>query len=121
MDESGNITAASIPLEGAAKPIVFTKGVKGKQLSKDSLQKYVGDYTLNGTIVKVYIKGENVLYVFVPGQPEYELVAGDKGKFTLKALPGYSVLFSGNAKGEISELTFLQPNGSFKATRVVQL
>jgi hypothetical protein len=121
MDESGNITAASMPLEGVAKPIVFTKSVKGKPLSKDSLQKYVGDYTLNSTIVKVYIKGENVLYVFVPGQPEYELIAGDKDKFTLKALSGYSVQFSGNAKEEITELTFIQPDGTFKATRVVRL
>ncbi len=121
MDEAGNITSASMPLEGPAKPIVFTKGIKTKPVSKDSLQKYVGDYTLNGAIVKVYIKGENTLYVFVPGQPEYELAAIEKDKFNLKVLTGYSVQFSGNAKGEIAELTFIQPNGSFKATRVVKL
>ena len=119
MDESGNIAAASIPLAGAAKPIVFTKEVKGRLLSKDSLQKYVGDYTLNGTIVKVYIKGENTLYVFVPGQPEYELIAGDKDQFILKVLSDYKVQFNGNAKGEIVEFMFIQPNGTFKATRVV--
>ncbi len=120
MDEGGNIVSASMPLEGPAKPIVFIKTPKVKPLPKDSLQKYVGDYTLGGTIVKVYIKGENTMYVFVPGQPEYELMATDKDKFTLKALSGYSVQFSGNAKGEISELMFIQPNGSFKATRVLK-
>lgn len=121
MDESGNIASASLPLEGPVKPIVFTKGVKAKPMSKDSLQKYVGDYTLSGNIVKVYIKGENTLYVFVPGQPEYELVPADKDKFNLKVIAGYSVQFSGNAKGEIADLTFVQPNGSFKATKVMKL
>ena len=121
MDEGGDIGSASMPLEGPEKPIVFTKGAKAKPMSKDSLQKYTGDYLLSGNTVKVYIKGENTLYVFVPGQPEYELIATEKDKFTLKVLPAYHVQFSGNAKGEIAELTFIQPNGSFKATKVVKL
>jgi len=121
MDESGNIVSSALPLEGPEKPIVFTKGAKEKLLSKDSLQKYVGEYSFNGTVTRIYIKGENTLYLFVPGQPEYELVATDKDKFTIKVLSGYSVHFTGNAKGEISELMFTQPNGSFKATRVVKL
>ncbi len=121
MDEGGNISAASMPLEGPAKPIVFRKGVVEKALPKDSLQKYIGDYSLAGTTVKVYIKGENTLYVFVPGQPEYELAAAEKDKFVLKALTGYSVQFMGNEKGAITELMFIQPNGNFKATKVVKL
>ena len=121
MDEGGNIVSASMPLEGTVKPIEFAKSVKAKAVSKDSLQKYTGDYALAGLVVKVYIKGENTLYVFVPGQPEYELVATDKDKFVLKSLKGYSVQFTGNAKGEISEMTFIQPNGSFKATRILKL
>ena len=121
MDESGNIVSASMPLEGPVKPIVFTRGAKAKIVSKDSLQKYTGDYTLSSTVVKVYIKGDNTLYVFVPGQPEYELVPADKDKFTLKILPAYSVQFTSNSKGEISELMFVQPNGNFKATKVAKL
>jgi hypothetical protein len=120
MDENGNIVSSSMPLEGPAKPIVFTKGVKPKAITKDSLQKYVGDYSLEGTTVNIYIKGENTLYLFVPGQPEYELVPTEKDKFILKVLPTYSVLFSGNAKGEISEVTFMQPNGNFKATKIIK-
>ncbi len=120
MDEKGDISTASMPLEGS-KPIVFTKTEKTKPMSKDSLQKYVGEYALGGTVVKVYIKGENTLYVFVPNQPEYELMPTGKNKFKLVALSGFSVEFKGNDKGEISELVFIQPNGSFKATRVVKL
>ena len=50
MDEAGNIASASMPLEGPVKPIVFTRGEKTKAIAKDSLQKYVGDYNLGGTI-----------------------------------------------------------------------
>ena len=121
MDEAGNIVSASLPLEGSVKPIVFTKGIKATPISKDSLQRYIGDYSLGGTVVKVYVKEENTLYVFVPGQPEYELVATDKDKFLIKGLSGYSLIFSGNAKGEIADVTFVQPNGSFKAAKVVKL
>ncbi len=121
MDESGNITSATIPLEGPVKPIVFTKGAKAKVVSKDSLQKYTGDYMLSGTTVKVYIKGENTLYVFVPGQPEYELVPTDKDKFNLKIISGYSVQFTSNTKGEVTEMMFIQPNGTFKAAKVIKL
>jgi CubicO group peptidase (beta-lactamase class C family) len=121
MDESGDIVSASLPLEDVVKPILFLKTARPKPMSKDSLQKYTGDYTLGGTVVKIFIKGENTLYAFVPGQPEYELVATDKDKFVIKVLSGYSLQFSGNAKGEISDVTFIQPNGSFKAARVVKL
>lgn len=120
MDESGNITGASLPLEGPVSPIQFSKSAKGKPLSKDSLQKYVGDYNLGGTTIKVYVKEENKLYVFVPGQPEYELANTGKDLFALKALTGFSVQFRGNTKGEIAEVDFIQPNGTFKATRVLK-
>ena len=83
-------------------------------------QQYVGDYSLNGRVVNGYIKGENTLYVFVAGQPEYELIPNDKDKFSLKVLPAYSVQFARNTKGEIMDLTFMQPNGNFKATKVVK-
>lgn len=116
-DENGDIVSASIPLEGT-KPIIFTKSAKMGPLTRDSLVKYTGDYSLNGVIVKVYIKGDNTLYVYVPNQPEYELVPNGRDKFNLKVLKGYSVEFSGNAKGEVSGISFVQPNGVFKATKV---
>ena len=53
----------------------------------------------------------------VPGQPEYELVPVDKDKFGLKILSGYYIQFSVDDKNKVTGLTFIQPNGSFKATR----
>ncbi|MEO5999118.1 MAG: serine hydrolase [Chitinophagaceae bacterium] len=121
MDESGNIASASLPLAGPVKPIVFTRGARAKTLSKDSLERYVGDYTLGGAIAKIYIKGQNTMFLFVPGQPEYELIATGKDMFTIKILSGYSLQFTSNAKGEITEVLFVQPNGTFKAIKVIKL
>ena len=67
--------------------------------------------------VKVYIKNETVLYVFVPGQPEYETVPIGNHEFSLKVLSGYSVKFDVSDNGTVTGLSFIQPNGIFKAKR----
>ncbi len=116
IDEKGDISSASLPLEGT-KPVVFNRAEKAMPITKDSLQKYVGEYSLGGAVIKVYIKGENTLYVFVPNQPEYELASTGPHKFKLIALTGYNVEFKSDDKGAISELVFLQPNGNFSAKK----
>ncbi len=45
------------------------------------------------TKLKVYVKNENMLYLFVPGQPEYELIPTEKNRFSLKVLDGYKIEF----------------------------
>ena len=65
----------------------------------------------------MYIKDEKTLYVLVPGQPDYELVPVDKNKFAIKVAAGFYVQFEVNDKEETQSLTFVQPNGNFKATK----
>jgi hypothetical protein len=96
----------------------FSRRPKPQELTKNELKKYEGDFELTPTaIAKFYIKGEKTLYAFIEGQPEYELIATDKNKFVLKILPAYSVQFEENEKGEIVSASFIQPNGTFKATK----
>jgi len=117
-DVSGDITKLTVPFEGGVKDIEFVKETKAIAVKKSELEKYVGEYELQpGAIAKFYIKGENTLYAFIEGQPEFELVATDKNKFELKVMKGYSVQFEENAKGEIVAASFVQPNGTFKAKR----
>ena len=114
----GEIESLSLPLQPGVKDIVFTKKVETIDVSKADLEKYVGEYELPGpTLVKVYIKGENTLIAFVTGQTDYELVPVKPDLFNLKIASGYSVRFEKNEVGEIIALSFLQPNGTFKATR----
>lgn len=116
-DEQGNISTVSIPVESPVKPIIFTRTEKSLALNADDLKKYEGEYTLGPVTSKVYRKGGVELFLFVQGQPEYTLVPTGKDKFSLKGIPGFSVRFTVNDQGEATEAVFLQPNGTFKATR----
>ena len=105
-------------MKGEVKDIVLKKKVETIDVSKDDLEKYVGDYELPGpTVVKVYIKDDKTLMVLVPGQPDYEMLPVKKDVFNFKVISGYSVRFEKNDKDEITALYFIQPNGTFKATR----
>ncbi|HVE61955.1 MAG TPA: hypothetical protein VNA26_09055, partial [Chitinophagaceae bacterium] len=117
LSKSGDVESLAMDLEASLKPLIFRKQLIGKEVKKEDLQKYIGDYDLSGAIVKVYIKNEATLCVMVPGQPEYELLATDKDKFALKVLSGYSVEFALNDKNQVTDLTFIQPNGNFKAVK----
>jgi CubicO group peptidase (beta-lactamase class C family) len=117
-DDKGNISKLTIPFETGTKDIEFEKETKAVDIDKADLEKYAGEYELApGVFAKFYLKGEKTLYAFIEGQPEYELIPTGKHKFDLKILKGYSVKFEENEKGEITTASFIQPNGTFKATR----
>lgn len=116
LDLTGEINGLATQLEAGLKPIVFTKKAIGKAVTSAELQKYTGDYELGGVTAKIYIKN-NVLFILVPGQPEYETVALGNDKFSFKVLSGYYVQFGPSGNEKITELTFIQPNGSFKAKK----
>lgn len=118
IDEKGNIGKLSMPLEQGVKDIEFEKKIKTLALDKSVLDKYIGNYELApGAIAKMYIKSDSTLYAFIEGQPEYELVATEKHLFDLKALKGFSVKFEEDAAGNIISVSFIQPNGVFKAVK----
>lgn len=112
---SGYIESASVNLELSVKPIVFSRSAK--EISKDSLGSYIGEYEISGITIKIYTKGSKDLYMLVPGQPEYTMVPFDKDKFSIKNLNGYTVEFLRNDKNEINGINLVQPNGTYKATK----
>lgn len=114
---SGDVESVAINFEPGLKPLVFSKTLKAKEITKEELQQYEGEYDLSGTSLKIYLKGEKTIYLLVPGQPEYELVPVDKDKFSIKILKGFTVQFNRDDKKEISELLSIQPNGTFKAIK----
>jgi hypothetical protein len=57
------------------------------------------------------------LFLFVEGQPEYELQPSGINKFSTKKLEGYSFEFTEAENGNINGVLFIQPNGTFKATK----
>ncbi|MGV3528494.1 MAG: serine hydrolase [Flavisolibacter sp.] len=116
MDVNGDIHSLASAFEPSLKPLEFVKKAKEVQVGAGELEKYVGEYELPGVVAKVYTKG-NTLYLFVPGQPEYELAANGDDKFSLKILSGYSLQFHPGENGRIQAVSFIQPNGTFKAVK----
>ena len=105
-------------VEGALdQPIEFKHTPNIIEVDKATLEKYVGEYSLAGTAIKVYIKDEDKLFLFVTGQPEYELLATATHKFSFKTLEGFEVEFIEGEDKSVNEITVIQPNGTFKATR----
>ena len=116
MDINGDINSASAAFEPTLKAIEFMRKEKEVALTKEALEKYTGEYELSGVTSKVYVKN-NTLYLYVAGQPDYELVSTGNDKFVIKTLTGYSLQFQKDDKGNVIAVSFLQPNGIFKATR----
>lgn len=105
-----------IGMEDPSIPLVFKRTPKLEALNAEALKDYLGDYDLAGTIIKVYAK-KDVLFAFVPGQPEYELQYLGKDKFKLKILDGFFMQFARDENKKVSAATFVQPNGNFTANR----
>jgi CubicO group peptidase (beta-lactamase class C family) len=116
MNTKGEINSVSANLEPAVKPLEFLKKEKEVALTAEALQRYTGDYELSGTPIKIYTKG-NTLYAFIPGQPDYELTSVGGDKFVIKTLSGFALQFHSDDKQTVSAVSFIQPNGTFKATR----
>ncbi len=117
-NDIGDISGLKAKIEAALPdPIEFKRKPNTIDVDKETLESYVGEYELSGQVIKVYIKNDETLYVFVPGQPEYELIAIEEHKFSFKILDGFKVEFFQDENGVINEVAFIQPNGTFRAKR----
>ena len=116
-NDSGDISGVKLKVEAAIDPILFKRTPNTIDVDAKTLEQYVGDYEISTTTIKVYVKGEKTLYLFVAGQPEYELLATEKHKFVFKTVDGFKVSFIEGDDGKIVAVDMIQPNGTFKATR----
>jgi len=115
LDEKGNVSKISAQLEQGVKDIEFKK-MPDYADNSASYEKFTGEYDMQGITVKLSIKS-NKLRLLIPGQPEYELVPVKENNFDIKDLKAYSVSFNTDNSGNITEIQFNQPNGTFKAKK----
>ncbi|MCC1484867.1 serine hydrolase [Winogradskyella immobilis] len=115
--DSGDIDGFKVAIEPTIDPIFFKRSPIALDVDSSDLEPYTGDYEISGATIKFYLKGGKTLFLFVPGQPEYELLPTDKHKFTLKGIDGFKVEFIENDKGTIKEAKLFQPNGTFTVKR----
>lgn len=116
-NNSGEIASLQVKMEAALDPVKFKRTPDLIALDKEILEKYVGEYELSGIPLKIYMKGDKTLILFIQGQPEYEFFATGRYNFSIKALEGYKLEFIEGEKEAIIEVLFIQPNGTFKAKR----
>ncbi|MCB0447147.1 MAG: serine hydrolase [Gelidibacter sp.] len=117
-NDAGDIASVKMKIEPALEQSIEFKHTPNIiDIDAATLDQYVGDYEFSGVPIKVYIKDENTLYLFVKGQPEYELLPTGKHKFSLKALEGFKLEFVTTDDTSINAVMMIQPNGTFKAIR----
>ena len=110
----GDIESIAAPLEPNAPEIVFTR--VGEKLPREVLLPLAGDYVVADTVITVALAGEE-LQLTVPGEPVYTLAPQKDLRFTIKGRSGYSVEFHKDNTGQVSEMVFFQPEGTFVAKR----
>lgn len=113
---SGEISGFEAKFEPTTDPVFFKKVAVEVAMEREALERLCGEYDLAGMTSKFYIKND-ILHLFVPGQPEYELMSLGDDKFKLKIVEGFSVEFIEDEKGKIIECKFIQPNGIFTAKK----
>jgi CubicO group peptidase (beta-lactamase class C family) len=116
-DVKGNIHSLAIKMEPAVEEIIFTRMPPKKMKEKSFLEKFVGEYDLEGMTVTIRLKGKDALFLSVPGQPEYELVPYKGTEFTVKNLTGFSLEFIMDESGAVTEAKVTQPNGVLTAKK----
>ncbi len=108
----GEVATVAVRMDTAARPIVFAKQPDSMLRDPSYLKQFVGTYkTPTGQKAVVELRGSE-LAATVGQQPTYVLAPVLGGRFELKSLPGYQVVFGKD------ELTFIQPNGVFRSERV---
>ncbi len=120
MSPAGDISTVSGAFQPGLDDLLFNRKDRPKAIDQSELEKYAGTFEFApGQNAKFYIKDEKTLYAFIEGQPEYELVPIGKDKFALKILSGYTVQFEVNEDGKVTAVSFIQPNGTFKAKKIL--
>lgn len=116
-NDAGEISSLGLKLEPTLDhSIQFKRTPKEITVEAETLNKYIGEYAIKGITIKVSVKN-NKLNMFVPGQPEYELIATEKNMYTVKILDGFNVEFITREDGTVKELKLHQPNGKFIAVK----
>lgn len=116
-NDAGEISNLTLKLDPTLDhPIQFKRKPKEIAVDAETLNKYIGEYAIEGIAIKVSVKN-NKLNMLVPGQPEYELTATEKNMYAITTLDDFKVEFITKEDGTVKELKLHQPNGKFTAVK----
>ena len=116
-DREGNIASLAAPFEPLVKDIVFTRIPAGDCMNPAFRQHCTGTFRYGGTTVVVGQDSDGQLTLTIGSQPTYKLRRYQSRAFVIDELEGFRVEFHLGPDGEVDELFFHQPNGTFEARR----
>jgi CubicO group peptidase (beta-lactamase class C family) len=117
-DREGDIASLAAPFEPLVKDIVFTRVPAGDCTNPAFRQHCTGTFSQGATTVVVGQDNDGQLTLRFGSQPTYKLRPYQSRTFVIDGLEGFRVEFHLGADGEVDELFFHQPNGTFVARRV---
>lgn len=113
----GDIDSFTITLEPAVNALIFKRVADKAMTEKSFLEQFVGTYEWSTVTVTITLKGAKTLFLFVPGQPEYELVPYKGTTFQFKEHTGFSLEFKRDDAGNVAEAVLTQPHGVITAKK----
>jgi CubicO group peptidase (beta-lactamase class C family) len=116
-DREGNIASLAAPFEPFVKDIVFSRIAASDCMDPSFRQRCTGTYSLGITTAIVGQDSDGQLTVRVGSQPTLRLRPYQGRTFVVVELEGFRNEFSLGPDGEVDELIFHQPNGTFVARR----
>jgi CubicO group peptidase (beta-lactamase class C family) len=116
-DREGNIASLAAPFEPLVKNIVFTRIPAGDSMNPAFRQHCAGTFSHGATTVLVGQDNDGQLTLTFGNQPTYKLRPYQSRTFVIDELEGFRVEFHLGPDGEVDELFFHQPNGTFEARR----
>jgi CubicO group peptidase (beta-lactamase class C family) len=116
----GSIESLAAPFEPLVKDIVFSRLAGGDCTNSAFRQHCIGTYSLHGIMTVVVAQdNDGQLTLTVGSQPTYKLRPYQSRTFVIGQLESFRVEFHLSPAGEVDELFFHYPNGSFVARRAV--
>jgi CubicO group peptidase (beta-lactamase class C family) len=116
-DREGNIASLAAPFELLVKDIVFTRVAAGDCTTPAFRQRCTGTFSQGMTTVVVGEDSDGQLTLTVGSQPAYKLHPYQGRTFVIDELKGFRVECHLGPNGDVDELIFHQPNGTFVARR----
>ena len=118
-DREGEIANLAAPFEPLVKDIVFTRVPAGDCTNPAFRQHCTGTFSQGATTVVVGQDKDGHLTLTVGSQQAYKLRPYQSRAFVIDELEGFRVEFHLGPDGEVDELFFHQPNGTFVARRAI--
>jgi len=116
-DREGNMASLAAPFEPLVKDIVFARIAAGDCTNPAFRQHCTGTFSQGATTVVVGQDNDGQLTLTVGSQPTYKLRPYQSRTFVIDELEGFRVEFQPAPDGQVDELFFHQPNGTFVARR----